>query len=265
MGLLAAASGNVLATSRGAFQVTPECLATALVPLYAAGVLTARLTWSGRALALAAALPLAAALAVARLCLLALPPALAGSPLFLVHGFHQIVLAVAVVVMLAVWREPPATRRWPRAAGRAAAALGAAAVLAVVAGPALTRAVLGAARALASRAPQTLADLAAPGDTQGALALLPAYQAGLLLALGIAAFPGWRRFLWAFGLLVASQVVLLGVLGEMAAQAGLVAHALLLRAWAVAVPVVLALVLWRAEPRLAGTLLPLRPAVDGPR
>src|SRR6185436_763212 len=41
-GLGGAAYGNVLATSRGAFMVTPECLATALIPLYVAGVLTAR-------------------------------------------------------------------------------------------------------------------------------------------------------------------------------------------------------------------------------
>jgi len=81
----------------------------------------------------------------------------------------------------------------------------------------------------------------------------------------MAAFPGWRRFLSAFGLLLVSQVALLAVLGELAAHAGWVAHALLLRAWAVAVPVVLALVLWRAGQPAAGTLLPLRPAADGPR
>jgi len=264
-GLAAAATGNVLATSRGAFIVTPECLATALIPLYFAGVLAARVSWPRRALALAAALPLFALLAIARLLVLALPPAVAASPLFLVHGFHQLVLAVIGVVLLALWREPPAPRSWARAAGRAGAALGAAAILAIVGGAALTSAVLGAARTVASLAPHTLTELAAPGDAQGALALLPAFQAGLLLAIGMTAFPGWRRFLSAFGLLLASQVVLLTLLGEMAFHAGLVAHALLLRTWAVAVPVVLALVLWRAGQHPAGTLLPLRPAADGPR
>ena len=125
-GLAATASGNVLATSRGAFVVTPECLATALIPLYVAGVLTVRadlaLARPGPGLA---APPLFAALAIARLLLLALPPALAASPLFLVHGFHQLVLAVVAVALLALWREPPAPRRWARAAGRAGAALGA--------------------------------------------------------------------------------------------------------------------------------------------
>jgi hypothetical protein len=63
----------------------------------------------------------------------------------------------------------------------------------------------GAARAAASLAPHTLTELSAPGDTQGALALLPAFQAGLLLALGMTAFPGWRRLVPAFGLLLAPR------------------------------------------------------------
>jgi len=264
-GMAAAATGNVLATSRGAFIVTPECLATPLVPLYVAGVLTARLAWPWRALALTAAPPVFAALAVARLLLLALPSALAASPLFLVHGFHQLVLAVIGVALLAMWREPPAPRMWARAAGRAGAALGAAAILAIVAGPALTSAVLGAARAVTSLAPHTLTELGGPGDAQGALALLPAYQAGLLLALGMTAFAGWRRLLSAFGVLLASQVLFLVVLGELTDHAGLVAHALLLRAWAVGVPVVLTLVMLRAGQPAAGTLARLRPAADGPR
>ena len=260
-GLAAGATGNVLATSRGAFIVTPECLATALIPLYVAGVLTVRMTWPWRALALTAAPPLFAALAIVRLLLLALPPALAASPLFLVHGFHQLVLGVIGVVLLALWREPPGPRRSLRAAARAAAALGVAALLAVVAGAALTSAVVGAAQAVASLASHTLEELAAPGDAQGALALLPAYQAGLLLAFGMTAVAGWRRLLAAFGVLLASQVIFLVVLGELD-HAGLVAHALLLRAWAVGVPVVLTLVMLRAGPP---AVAPLRPAADGPR
>ena len=66
-------------------------------------------------------------------------------------------------------------------------------------------------------------------------------------------------------MLLASQVVFLVVLGELAAHEGLVAHALLLRAWAVGVPVVLTLVMLRAGQPAAVTLAPLRPAADGPR
>ena len=264
-GLAASASGNVLATSRGAFMVTPECLATALVPLYLAGVLAARTTWPWRTLALAAAPALFVALAIVRLLLLALPPALAASPLFLVHGFHQLVLAVVVVALFALWREPAAPRRWARAAGRAGAALGAVAILAILAGGALTSAVLGAARAVAFLAPQTLTVLTAPGDAQGALALLPVYQASLLLALGMTVSAGWRRLLWAFGVLLASQVALLVVLGELAAHGDLFAHALFLRAWAVGVPVALTLAMLRAGQPAAETLAPMQPAADGAR
>jgi len=264
-GLVASTSGNVLATSRGAFIVTPECLATALVPLYVAAVLSVRLTWPRRALALAAAPPLFAVLAIVRLLLLALPPALASSPLFLVHGFHQLVLAVALVVCLAVWLEPPAPRRWGRAAGRAGAALGAAAIFAIVAGAALTSVVRGGARAVASMAPHTLTEVTSAGDAQGALALLPAYQAGLLLALGMTAGVGWRRLLPAYAALLASQVMLLVILGELAEHAGLVPHALLLRAWAVGVPAALTLVMLRAGPPAAAPLGPLRPAAEGAR
>lgn len=263
VGLDAAASGNVLTTGRGAFVVTPECLASALVPLYVAGVFSLRLGWPRRALALTAALPLFTALAVARLLVLALPPALATAPLFVVHGFHQFVLAVGLVVLVALWREPPSPRRRARVILRAGASLGLAWLVALVFGAVLTQALLGAARALALLGSHTFTDLATPGDEQGALALLPAYQAGLLLALGFAAATGWRRLLAALGLLLASQVVLLVLLGELRVHAGLVLHALLLRAWAVGVPVVFMLVLLRAERPLAGMLAsPRRPAAD---
>ncbi len=256
-GIGAAAAGNVLTTSRGAFIVTPECLATAFIPLYVAGVLTARRGWRWRAAALAAGPPLFAALAVVRLLLLALPPAVAASPLFLVHGFHQLVLGVLAVSLLAAWREPTGAR----AARRAGVALAAAAGLAFVAGGALTAAVLAVARAVAALASHTLTDLTNPGDAQGALLLLPAYQACLLVALGIAASAGWRRLLPALGVLLASQVVFLVILAEIADHAGLVAHALLLRGWSVAAPVALALVMIRSGPPAARTL-PLRPADD---
>ena len=248
-------------------MVTPECLATALVPLYVAGVLTARVTWPRRALALIAAPPLFAALAIARLLLLALP----ARP----RGFAPVPrprLPSARAGRRRSWCCSPcggSLRR--RGGGRGppgapAAALGAAAILAIVAGAALTSAVLGAARAVASLAPHTLTELTAPGDAQGALALLPAYQAGLLLALGMTAFAGWRRLLLGLRRCCSPpRSLLLVVLGELADHAGLVPHALVLRAWAVGVPVVLTLVMLRAGPPAAGTLAPLRPAADGPR
>ncbi len=260
LGVAATVSGNVLTTSRGAFMVTPECLATALFPLYVAGVFTVRLTWPWRALALAAAPPLFAALAIARLLLLALPQVLAASPLFLVHGFHQLVLAVMGVVLLAVWSEPQAPRRFSQVAKRTAVALGSAVILAVVAGPALTNVVLGAARTLTSL---SLMEMTGPGDAQGALALLPAFQAGLLLALGLTASAGWRPLLSAFGVLLVSQIVFLVVLGEIAERTGWAPHALALRAWAVAVPVVLTLIILRAARPRRTRPAPLHLVADG--
>jgi len=244
LGIAATASGNVLATSRGAFMVTPECLATALVPLYVAGVFTIPMDRARRALALAIAPPLFAALAVARLLLLALPPALSGSPLFLVHGFHQLVLAAAGVALLALWMEPDAPGRAARAARRAAIALGAAAAVALLAGGLLTGVLLAAARGVSAVAPHTLTSVTPAGDAQGALALLPAFQAALLAALGITIVARWRPMLAGFAALLASQLALLVVLGQID-HAGLAPHALVLRAWAVAVPVALTLLMLR--------------------
>ena len=101
-------------------------------------------------------------------------------------------------------------------------------------------------------APHTLLDLGAPGDTQGALALLPVFQVGLLLALGMTAFPGWRRFVSILGVLFAFQVLFLVVAGEVAEHAGLVAHPLLLRGWAVGLPVALTLVMLRGKDATTG-------------
>ncbi len=260
-GVAATVSGNVLATSRGAFMVTPECLATALFPLYVAGVFTVRLTWPWRALALAAAPPLFAALAIARLLLLALPPILAASPLFLVHGFHQFVLAVIGVVLLAVWSEPQTPRRFTQAAKRATVALCSALILAIVCGPALTNVVLGAARALTSL---SFLEMTGPGDAQGALLLMPAFQAGFLLALGIAAFPGWPRLLLAFGVLLVSQIAFLVALGELAERTGWAPHALALRAWAVGVPAVLTLMILHKTRPQRTRHAPLHLVADGP-
>jgi len=264
-GVAATVTGNVLATTRGAFVVTPECLATALVPVYIAAVLTARRSARWRAAALAGAVPLFGALAVVRLLLLALPPAIADSPVILVHGFHQLVLAMAAVALLAYWREPSGPNRRPRAARRTGLAIGAAVAAAIVAGGPLTAFVLAVARFVAALASHTLADLTNPGDAQGALAVLPAYQACLLLALAIAAKLGWRRVVPALAVLLVSQVFFLVALGEVADHAGLVAHALLLRGWGVAAPALLTLSMIRSAPPATGTLLPLRPAADGPR
>ncbi len=254
----ATAAGPVLTTTRGAFMVTPECLATALVPLYLALVLAARLSWPRRLLALVAAPPFLAMLAIARVLLLALPPVLASSPLFLVHGFHQTVLALIVVGALAWEREPVGPGRSFRAAVRSGGAVAAGAAFATLAGGALTRTVTGLAETWAPSS-RSLSDLAGPGDAQGALATLFAFQAAFLLAIGIATVARWPRLLGVFGALLGIQVVFLIGLEEIANRTGGMPHALLLRAWAVGLPTVLALLLLPLRPPAARSFLRLAP------
>src|SRR5690606_1126458 len=93
MGVAATATGNVIATSRGAFVVTQECLLTPFVPLYLAAALALPMRTRTRVAALLLALPVFFVLGIVRVLVLALPPAIADSPLFLAHGFYQFVAA----------------------------------------------------------------------------------------------------------------------------------------------------------------------------
>lgn len=244
-GVTATAWGNVLATNQGAFMVTPECLATALVPLYLAAVLAAPLAWPRRLFALAMTPPLFAGLAIARLLLLALPPVVAASPLVLVHGFHQLVLGVLLVTFFA-WRASP-TR--PSESGhvalRSLAALGAGLLFAILLGEVLTGVVSGFGRAVAPAAVQSFADIRGLDDIQGALASLVTFQASLLVALAVAMAPPRRQWIGSFASLFVAQIVFVMIVGEVALRSGEIPHALLLRAWAVGLPVGLMLILPR--------------------
>jgi hypothetical protein len=94
-------------------------------------------------------------------------------------------------------------------------------------------------------------------DPQGAIALLPAFQVGLYLAMWVAAFHhgllaavGWRRFLAGLALLGLTQMAGLLVLNALASQTGLTAHVRDVRGWAVAGPVLIfAAVVNVARPR----------------
>jgi exosortase/archaeosortase family protein len=243
LGIPAVVSGNGIWTTRGAFLVTPDCVATPLVPVYVAGAFTLPRTWRGRGLALALTAPLFLGLGVVRTALVALPPALVASPLFVVHAFYQLVAGALVVAVAAGWRDgrgPTGGRR--RLTGRVLAAVAVGLVVGMAAGGAYTRLVERAAGALASVASMPVPRLTGPEDTQGALRLFPAYQAGLLAALGLARRPAlpWGRLAASFGLLAGSQVAFLSVLGLLATGAG-APPPLLVRAWAVAGPVLMVL------------------------
>jgi exosortase/archaeosortase family protein len=249
-GVRAWGAGPMVDTPHGAFLVTPECITTPLMPLYLAGVLGFRLPARPRLIALVAFGPVFAALAVARLLVLALPVEIVRSPLPWVHGFNQVVLGATLVLVVARWS--PQSRSGGPVGGRPLPALAAGLGFGVLVGPAYTRAVLTAAEALRPVAPHILGQLTAPGDAQGALVLLPGFQASLFLGLGVAAFGALAMAPVSIGLalLFLLQLTSLGLLGE-AARAGAMPGALLIRAWSVGAPLLIlgAISLTRARRR----------------
>jgi exosortase/archaeosortase family protein len=231
-GIGAHATGHVMVTAQGAFGVTQECIATPLIPVYVAAVCAYATSRTRMTAGLIATLPLFAALGVARLLLVALPATLMSAPMFLVHAFYQLLLGAVVVYIAATWRH-----------GRTAAPFYAAAGLAAglcfvwLLGPAY-------AGLVTPPASRTLE------DPQGAVAFLPVFQASLYLALCVAAFVSvrWKRVVTGFGLLAVTQIV--GLLALQAlALGGISAQVRDVRAWAVAVPVLIfAVVVSHAQP-----------------
>jgi len=226
LGVASTAEANLLWTARGAFLVTQECIWTPLIPVYMAAALAYGHTWIRRALALGAAAPLFAALGVARLLVVALPPAIVGSPLLGIHAFYQVLLAGVLVFAAAAWRHGRGAVAWRRAL--VGGLLGAAFVYLV--GPLYTR---GLAFIFAAGPPLD--------DPQGALALLPAFQIGLYVALTLTlfAFARWRPIVAGVAVLGLSQVVGFAALHLVSVHAGLAPHVRDVRAWAVAAPLLL--------------------------
>jgi exosortase/archaeosortase family protein len=222
LGVSAHAAVNVLWTPRGGFLVTQECISTPLLPVYLAAVCTYSSTWRRLLLGVAAALPLFIGLGVLRLLVVALPDIVA-SPMFLVHAFYQLLLGAVVVFFAARWRHGGRA-----APGYALAAITVGALVVLLLSPLSMRVV-------AYQAGTTL------DDPQGAIALLPAFQFGLYLALWVATFAavGWRPLLGGLAVLGLTQAAGLLALQALASHAGLVAHVRDVRGWAVAGPVLL--------------------------
>ncbi len=220
-GVTAHATDNVLWTARGGFLVTQECISTPLIPVYLAAVCSYATTRRRMILAVFAALPLFIVLGIARLLVVALPDVV-GPPLFFVHAFYQLLLAVAVVFVAALWRHGGRS-----APGHALAGVAAGVLFVLLLGPVYTRAVM-----YPAGAPLD--------DPQGAIALLPAFQVGLFVALWIAAFAAarWARFVAGLAVLGLSQAAALVALHGLA-SAGLTAHVRDVRAWAIAGPVLI--------------------------
>jgi exosortase/archaeosortase family protein len=225
IGIQAIATANVLSTSRGAFLVTQECISTPLIPVYFAAVFAYLKGWRPRALALLAALPLFVGLGIARLLVVALPHALIGSPLFLIHAFYQLLLAATVVFVAAFWRHGAGATAWRRAV--IGATIGG--LVVYLLSPWYTH-------ALTSAVGSANLD-----DPQGAIALLPSFQVGLYVALCVTAFAvlSWRFFVSGLAVLALSQIAVFAALHIVAGRGGFTPHVRDVRAWALAAPLLL--------------------------
>jgi exosortase/archaeosortase family protein len=230
-GIATTVTANTVWTAKGGFEVTQECISTPLIPLYCAVVMTGSSLWRWRLVAFAAAVPLFVGLAIARLLVMALPSALIGSPLFLIHAFYQLLLAAVLVYGAATWQ-----RR--HIAGRIA-------VIACVVG-ALSMYLLGPIYAAILRA----AAVDVPfNDAQGAMASLPSFQFGLYVALSVAtmAVIAWRRFATGIAVLVLAQIAAFGVFHALLHFSDFTPHIRDVRAWAVAAPLAIVILGLRAD------------------
>jgi exosortase/archaeosortase family protein len=223
VGVSAQAAANVLWTPRGSFLVTQECITTPLIPVYLAAICAYSTTRQRLILGVLATLPLFTALGIVRLLVVALPNAVLASPLFLIHAFYQLLLGAVVVFLAAAWRHGGRT-----GLGHALAGVIGGVLFVYLLGPVYTRVV-------------TYPAGAPLDDPQGAIALLPAFQVGLYLALWVAAFAavGWRRFFAGLAALGFTQAAGLLALHALAGASALTVHVREVRAWAVAGPVLI--------------------------
>lgn len=246
LGGMATVSGNVLTTTHGSFIVTQECLATPLIPLYAAAALSAPWSPLRRALACLAAPLVFFGLGMARLLVLALPAAVVPSHLTAIHAFSQVMMGVVLVVAASLWlRAQSDSDR-----GRGHAPLVAIGVGAL--------AVIGAGWVWDALIDTTIAALQAPiqhaghayVDAQGAFAILPVFQLGLFVALWVTVSTPrvWRRLFCGLLVLAVTQVVVSVGLGELFRHIGVDLHVSLIRAWALSGPVALVWLLERPQP-----------------
>jgi exosortase/archaeosortase family protein len=226
IGMEATATANVLFTPSGGLLVTQECISTPLIPVYLAAVWAYSTTWGQRIAGTAATVPLFAGLGIARLLVVALPAALIGSPLFLIHAFYQLLLAAVVVGLAACWRHGAGATAWRRTI--LGGALGTVCVLLLT--------------PLYARASASVFGVGASfDDPQGAIALMPAFQVGLYVALSVAAFAfgKWRRLSVGFAILAVSQIATLAGLHFLAFHVGVLPHVRDIRAWAIGAPLLL--------------------------
>jgi len=246
IGVEASVQGNLLVAGASPYLVTSECVTTPLMALYVAAVASApiragaRLTW-GLAFA-----PVFVTLAVIRLLTVALPPLLFGSPVFVTHAFHQLVLAIVIVGVMAIrWR--PGLRPFA-VAGLVAAALALGLVTGVIAGVPYTQAIVDGLAWIGVPGAATLA-MPAPSDLQGVITSLPAFQLALFVALVVVVWHRLspRRTVGGAAVLVGVQLITLVGLAVSAVDVTSSAAVLALRGWALALPGVVVVGMLRSE------------------
>ena len=157
--------GNLLATSRGAFVVTQECITTPLIPVYLAGVAVYPSTWRGRSLGVVAAVPLFVLLGIVRL--LGAAALVVASPVC--FSDPRLLSAAPLQLFWSSLRRCGATADAQRGIA-----------------PLCGRRALGAALIMLLRDPPTTVHWMQPSrrcaeldDPQGAIGLLPPFQVGL--------------------------------------------------------------------------------------
>jgi S-adenosylmethionine decarboxylase len=236
------ASGALLQTARGAFLVTQECLFTPMLPLFVAGVLAVPMPPRRRWLWLAMTPAVFFALGIARLFALVLPPYVIAQPAIVAHGFYQFLAGAVVIVGAALWasRREASGRAWLTPAGALAVSL----AVGVFASAPWRGVVEWLANTLAAGSQIPPLPLVSAGDHQGALALMPGYQLAIVCGLWFAVrrrvTP--RHLGVALLCLLALSVAFLVAASAVHAQWGVFPHAVLVRGWAVAIPVAIALV-----------------------
>ena len=201
-------------------------------------------------MALLIALPLFVAFGIARLLVLALPSSIVDAPDFWAHAFFQILLGLVAVSLAVIWRQNATPAPWSRVGGRALTAALTGLIVAVLLGLQYASVVQAAGVALASSfVDRQPVDLVSASDPQRALALLPAFQVGLFMALAVGGATGWRtkRLAAALALLALSQVLLFAAVHSVMALGGPGVPVPGVRFWAIAGPVCLLLVYGRGS------------------
>lgn len=244
LGAEVAVQGAIVRTSAGGFVVTPECIASPLVPVYLAAAIALTRSWRRRLLWLALAPLVFFALGTFRLLVLAVPGVAGSFHAAAIHGFNQIVLGLLLVWVAAAWASAgePTGETLARAGTAAGAGLAVALLLGI---PATWLAVR------AAEASRALAGHLEPrfDDGQGALALMLAYELGLAVALLVAVR---RRSPWsrpaatvAGAVLVLMHLAFVVLCDELSSHVGVAPGAREIRAASVLLPLAIVALLIR--------------------